>query len=58
MGHGFEMVEDDKKAQIGLDYQQQIDRLIEHHGGIRLSIRAPSELSDYSVRLDKKISQI
>lgn len=31
---------------------------MEQYGGNRLSMRAPSELSDYSQRLDKKLTLI
>ena len=58
VSHEFEVVQDDKKGQLVIEYQEQIHRLMEQHGGNRMSIRAPSELSDYSQRLDKKLTQI
>ena len=58
IAHWFQIVEEDKKGQLGWDYQEQIQKLMEQHGGCRLSVRAPSQLSDYSQRLDKKLTQI
>lgn len=58
MTHSFETVADEKKGQLSQQYQEQIQKLIELYGGNRLSVRAPSEISDYSQRLDKKLTQI
>jgi hypothetical protein len=55
--HGFEVVPDEGNH-LEQEYQVQIDRLFEQQAGTKHSMKAPSELSDYSYRLDKKITEI
>ena len=53
----FQLIAEEREN-LAQDYLSQIDRFIEQQGGNRLSKKAPSELSDYSYRLDKKITEI
>lgn len=53
----FKMVEREGNNLVQ-EYRAQIEKLLEQESMIRNSLKAPSEISDYSTRLDKKITEI
>jgi N-acetyl-anhydromuramyl-L-alanine amidase AmpD len=57
IGHHFEQVEEQDRKSLRKEYRNQLDRLFEQHFSYGYQ-KAQSELSDYSHRLDKKISKI
>ena len=58
MSHNFTLVSSEERADLLTNYLNSIDRIFRQSHSPRGSMRAPSDLSDYSQRLDQKISDI
>lgn len=52
----FQVLSEHERKNLLSDYQTQVEKMFEQQFNYRHSLKAPSELSDYSYRLDRKIT--
>ncbi len=61
LGLNFKLLPENERKHLIIEYQGLVSKLIENNFGYRETLKAPSEhthLSDYSIRLDRKLNEI
>lgn len=54
----FQVLSENDRKNLLSEYQAIVDKMFEQQFNYRHSLKAPSELSDYSYRLDRKITEL